>query len=239
MEGEHKDVSPDQEGMARFLSMIAHDLRTPLTTIKGAVEVLDRSGADLSSDLASEMLGMVKRGTERLERVMMDLIVVARIDAGSLSVISEEFELRELVAGRIESVITDGILVIKRFDDDDIVVKGDYERLAHSIDHLLDNARKFGGRGGTIVVEVRHTPEHASVSVSDQGPGIARDDQERIFDRFVSLPHESIREGTGVGLYIARHCIERMNGTLSVETAPGKGATFRITLPLAEVSPPQ
>jgi signal transduction histidine kinase len=114
-------------------------------------------------------------------------------------------------------------------------VLANQERLGQAVAHLLDNARKFGGANGRIGVEIRCENGFARMSVTDEGPGIPKADQERIFQCFVRLGHLLTREtqGAGVGLFIAKRSIEDMGGAIWVESLPGRGATFHVKLPLA------
>jgi signal transduction histidine kinase len=176
-------------------------------------------------------------GTQRLERLIMSLLAVSEMETEKIPVKTEEFELEDLVHERIESVLGDHSDVEVEVHDDEVIVRGDRQRLTQAIDHLFDNAKKFGGATGRISIELAKADGHAQVSISDDGPGIPKEDQERIFDRFVRLGDLMTRtsEGAGVGLFIAKRSIEAMGGSIWVESEPGQGATFRATLPLAAI----
>ena len=223
-----------EESKSDFLSTISHELRTPLTTIKGSLQVLSRPNASANSEIGKQMVEIMKRGSDRLERLVMNLLAVSQMEAGDVQVYPDEVALEDLVRSRIASVLPDHPQV-EVVMEEDIAVRADRERLAQVIEHLLDNARKFGPESGTIMVEMTKENGYAVLSVSDEGPGIPKIDQERIFDRFVRLGHVLTREtqGPGVGLFIVKRSIEAMSGSVEVESDPGQGTTFHLRIPLA------
>ena len=233
-----RDITAEHEvEMAKsdFLSTVSHEFRTPLTGIKGALDVL-HSQAALPQG-TDRIIGVARWGTQRLERLIMSLLAVSEMETEKIPVKTEEFELEDLIHERIESVLGDHSDVEVEVHDDEVIVRGDRQRLTQAIDHLFDNAKKFGGATGRIAIELAKADGHAQVSISDDGPGIPKEDHERIFDRFVRLGDLMTRtsEGAGVGLFIAKRSIEAMGGSLWVESEPRQGATFRATLPLAAI----
>lgn len=234
-----RDVSAEHEVEAAksdFLSTISHELRTPLTSIKGSLQVLGRGLDALPNDVADQMISVTSRGAERLERLVMNLLVVSQLDSGTMAVFPDEVSLNDVVLDRVEALLFDHPTKSVDLPDEPIVVRADRERVAHVLEHLLENARKFGGPHGTIVVSARLDSGYARVSVSDEGPGIPEADRERVFERFVRLGNILTREtqGAGVGLFIAKRSVEAMGGHISVDSEPGKGSTFTMMLPLAK-----
>lgn len=234
-----RDVSAEHEVEAAksdFLSTISHELRTPLTSIKGSLQVLGRGMDTLPGDVADQMISVTSRGAERLERLVMNLLVVSQLDSGTMSVFPDEVSLNDILLDRVEALLSDHPTKKIDLPEEPIVVRADRERVAHVLEHLLENARKFGGPHGTIEVSAHLDSGYASVSVSDEGPGIPEADRERVFERFVRLGNVLTREtqGAGVGLFIAKRSVEAMGGHISVESEPGKGSTFTVTLPLAK-----
>jgi PAS domain S-box-containing protein len=223
-----------EEAKSDFLSTVSHELRTPLTTIKGSLQVLSRPNADANSEMGKQMVAIMKRGSDRLERLVMNLLAVSQLEMGDVQVFPDEINMEELLKSRIDTVLPEHPQVELAIGEE-IVVRADRERLAQVVEHLLDNARKFGGEEGMITIKVAKENGFAHVSVSDEGPGIAKIDHDRIFDRFVRLGHVLTREtqGPGVGLYIAKRSIEAMGGSISVESAPDQGAIFHVRVPLA------
>jgi PAS domain S-box-containing protein len=233
-----RDVTGDheaEEAKSDFLSTISHELRTPLTSIKGALQVLERGSENVSDDLADQMVTVMQRGSDRLERLVMNLLLVSQIETGGLG----HSEAGEIELGHVVEAATAKVLGEHRFriveDEARLVVRADDERLAQVLEHVLDNAAKFGGPDGLVTVTIGRDHGYARVSVSDEGPGISKADQDRIFDRFVRLGHVLTRstQGAGVGLFIARRALSVMGGDIWVESEPGRGATFHLQLPLA------
>ena len=232
-----RDVTAQHEveqAKSDFLSTISHELRTPLTTIKGSLQVLERNPESLPPDLTRQMIGVTSRGAERLERLVMNLLIVSQIESGTMPLFTDEIHLEEVITERVGTMLRDHEKLVVRIPDEPLVVRADRERLGQALDHVFDNAMKFG-REGSITVEVERADGYAHVSVRDEGPGIPAVDRERIFDRFVRLGDVLTREtqGAGVGLFIARESMTAMNGEIWVESTPGKGSTFHLKVPMA------
>ena len=232
-----RDVTAEheaEEAKSDFLSTISHELRTPLTSIKGALQVLARGSENLSDDLSDQMVTVMQRGSDRLERLVMNLLLVSQIETGGLAPShTDEVDLSDLVgAVAAKALVGHRYEVVEEAPG--LVVRADAERLEQAIAHVLDNAGKFGGDGLVTVTVGRHHG-YARVSVTDEGPGIARHDQERIFERFVRLGDVLTRstQGAGVGLFIVRRALAVVGGDVWVESEPGQGATFHMQIPLA------
>ncbi|HJR45332.1 MAG TPA: ATP-binding protein, partial [Actinomycetota bacterium] len=223
-----------EESKSDFLSTISHELRTPLTTIKGSLQVMSRPNAAPQSDIGKQMIEIMKRGSDRLERLVMNLLAVSQMEAGDVQVYPDEVPLEEMVRARIASILIDHPQVEVNAHEN-VTVRADREKLAQAIEHILDNARKFGPETGMITVEIATENGYARLSITDEGPGIPKIDQDRIFDRFVRLGHVLTREtqGPGVGLFIAKRSVEAMGGSVEVDSEPGRGATFHVRIPLA------
>jgi PAS domain S-box-containing protein len=233
-----RDVTAEhdaEEAKSDFLSTISHELRTPLTSIKGALQVLQRGSENISDDLSDQMVTVMTRGSDRLERLVMNLLLVSQIETGGLTPSrDDQVSLAEHVGAAVGKVLGDHRYRVVE-EEPGLVVRADAERLEQAIAHILDNAAKFGGPEGLVTVTLARDHGYARVSVTDEGPGIARADQERIFDRFTRLGHVLTRstQGAGVGLFIARRALAAMGGEIWVESEPGRGSTFHVQVPLA------
>jgi PAS domain S-box-containing protein len=230
-----RDITAEHEiEMAKsdFLSTVSHEFRTPLTGIKGSLEVLGSERVDLPPEV-ERIVSVARWGTQRLERLIMNLLLVSEIETGSVPIKTQELKLEALVRERIKAILADRSLIDIELNEHDLSVRADRERLAQVIDHLLDNAAKFGGLG-KISVAIGRVDGYAQLSVTDQGPGIPKSDHERIFERFIRLGDVMTRpsQGAGVGLFIAKRSIDAMGGSIWVESDDGEGATFHITVPL-------
>ncbi|MDQ3962693.1 MAG: ATP-binding protein [Actinomycetota bacterium] len=233
-----RDVSAEHEverAKSDFLSTISHELRTPLTTIKGSLQVLGRGTGNLPPDLTDQMIGVTTRGAERLERLVMNLLMVSQIESGVMPVFTEEISMPEIVTERVDSILRDHAKVDLQVEAKEMQVRADRERLSQVVEHVLDNALKFGGPEGKITISLSSSSGYAHLSVTDEGPGIPSADHERIFERFIRLGDMLTREtqGAGVGLFIAKSAVDAMEGHIWVEGEPGKGATFHVQIPLA------
>ena len=221
-----------------FVALVSHDLRTPLTSIAGYVELA------LEEELGEEVrgfLGAVSRNAQRLQALVDDLLFVASLQAGELSLDRAHVDLAD--------VVREGVLMLgppaaaKRIEltwDVESVpeVRADRGRVLQVLDNLLSNAVKFTPEGGSVHVSLRCEGDHALLEVGDSGNGISADDQLLLFDRFfrTSAAVERHVPGTGLGLYISRAIAEAHQGSLTVQSEVGRGSTFRLELPLAPVA---
>jgi PAS domain S-box-containing protein len=232
-----RDVTSEheaEEAKSDFLSTISHELRTPLTSIKGSLQVLGKMD-ELPAGTADQMVGVMRRGADRLERLVMNLLAVSQLDTGVMTVFPEAVSISDTVMQTIGTTLASHPNVHTDLPEGDLEVRADRERLAHVLEHLMENALKFGGPDGNVTVKVTQEGGWAHIVVSDEGPGIASADRQRIFDRFVRLGSVLTREtqGAGVGLFIAKRSVEAMHGEIWVESQTGRGSEFHVRIPLA------
>lgn len=228
-----------------FLSTITHELRTPLTAVRSLSEIM-HDNPDLDLAQRQEFLGLVIKESERLTRLINQLLDMAKIEAGAVEWQVTRVDLRAVVE---EAVAVTGQL----FRDKDVVVatrlppgvpavQGDHDRLMQVLVNLLSNAAKFSPAGtGRVEVEVAMEPGWIEVAVRDNGPGIRTEDLEAIFDRF-RQSGEAMTDrpaGTGLGLAICQRIVEHMGGRIWAESRLGAGAAFRFRLPLAQATKTQ
>jgi signal transduction histidine kinase len=223
-----------------FVAITSHELRTPLSGIRGFVDMLRRRGSDLTIDQRDEYLSIVLTQTDRLIRLVEDLLVVSRVEAGKLSLEPTEVEVRQLL-----EQVTNGLgeaaasVRIEEGTDAPVRMVADPNRLIQVLTNLVHNAVKFSPAGATVVVRWR-TPAEGTVSfdVVDRGSGIPESEVGRVFERFhqreSSLTHT---EGFGLGLYISKLLTQAMGGWIDVTSAVGEGSTFTVTLPSARTLP--
>jgi signal transduction histidine kinase len=223
-----------------FVAITSHELRTPLSGIRGFVDMLRRRGDDLTIDQRDEYLSIVLTQTDRLIRLVEDLLVVSRVEAGKLSLEPTEVEVRQLL-DQVTNGLGEAAASVRIDEGTDAPVRmvADPNRLIQVLTNLVHNAVKFSPAGATVVLRWS-TPAEGTVSfdVVDRGPGIPESEVDRVFERFhqreSSLTHT---EGFGLGLYISKLLTEAMGGWIDVTSAVGEGSTFTVTLPSARTLP--
>lgn len=221
-----------------FVSTVSHELRTPLTSMRGALGLVLSGAAGTLSPQGRDLLQIANQNTERLIRLINDILDIEKIESGTISVRRDRCDLRAVLEATIAGVhgyaAEHDVRVILRAPST-AEVMGDQDRLVQVFTNLLSNAIKFSPRDGDVVVSLEVESEAARVSVSDHGPGIPAEFQARVFGKFQQAESSSSRRhgGTGLGLAIARAIVERHDGDISFRTAAGSGTTFVVELPRA------
>jgi len=224
-----------------FVANVSHEIKTPITAIKGFVETL-RDGAVENHEDAERFLEIIGRHVDRLEAIIEDLLSLSRIEqeAGREEVVLDEGRLKDVIETAIQ-VCEAGAMAkkikIELSCAEDIVAKIDPPLLEQAIVNLIDNAIKYSNDGGTVRVEVLQKENEIIVSVRDEGCGIEKKHLPRLFERFYRVDKARSRQlgGTGLGLAIVKHIAQAHGGRVAVESTPGKGSTFTIHLPRASV----
>ncbi|MBC7248576.1 MAG: GAF domain-containing protein [Actinobacteria bacterium] len=221
-----------------FISIVSHELKTPLTSIKGFVRLLDAERVGPVNEKQRHYLEIVAKQTESLTKLINDLLDLSRIEAGIIEVKREAVDLRQVVAdvlAQLDNLAQEkGISVRTDFPADPRAVCGDADRLGQVFMNLVHNAIKFTPAGGEVRVEASEQGDHCLVQVSDTGIGISQQDLPKIFNKFYQVDSSSTRQqsGTGLGLSISRELVQAHGGRMWVESRRGKGTTFSFTLPL-------
>jgi signal transduction histidine kinase len=231
--------------MKDFLNIASHEIRTPLTSLKLSLQLairqVQRGSATTGRTELSPLLERAWTSTGQLERLASDFVDVIHIDMNTLNLRLEALDLRTLVADCVaEQRLYHPERNIKQvMPGDGVIVIADADRIRQVLTNYLNNALKFSDEAYPVVVGLRVQESEALVSVRDQGPGIRQEDQLHIWDQFYQAPGSEHKSGSsvgfGLGLYICKGIIERHGGEVGVESAPGQGATFFFTLPLALV----
>lgn len=222
----------------QFISMVAHELRQPLTMISGYAQLLERQS--LPADVQERARATLVAETRRLGRLVQDLADASQLAAGQFQLYIGEYDLAQIVREQVELARANTERHTIRLDvpPESVPAMGDQDRLAQMLLNLLGNAVKYSP-GGPIKVRVAVEQQQALVTVSDHGPGIPPDRLEAIFQPHVRLDGQetgSRPKGTGLGLYIARGIVESHGGRIWAESVPGQGTTFKICLPLTPVA---
>jgi signal transduction histidine kinase len=217
------------------LAIVSHDLRNPLTSIALGVEQLRRHASD--PERRERVLDSIERSAQRMTTLIEDLLAIAKIDAGQLSLQVGEVDARALVEDALAIVgpVADAKSIeLQTSVDDGISLAADRDRLLQVLGNLLSNALKFTPDRGIIVIDVERRGDVAEFCVRDNGPGIPEESLPYVFDRFYQAPAKR-RGGAGLGLAIVRAIVEKHGGTIGVESSVGRGTKFHFTVPLAKV----
>jgi signal transduction histidine kinase len=222
-----------------FFALVSHELRTPLSSIVGYVELLLEETEDepLTEAERQRFLEIVDRNARRLQRLVGDLLFVARLEAGKLELQETDVDLSQTARDSIEAAKRQaertGVRLRQEIADG-LEIHGDPDRLGQVMDNLLSNALKFTPDGGEVGLRLFALDGTAEVEVWDTGIGIPADEQARLFERFfrASTATDAAVPGVGLGLSITRAIVESHGGRLSFTSTEGKGTTFRIQLPL-------
>jgi len=216
-----------------FFALVTHEIKNPLTSIKGYTELAEGSLEADDREGTREALGVIRSEAGRILRLTEDLLDASRMAAGKFSMKTEQVDLRAIItqiAGRYAA--TSSHTVRTSFDEGIGEISGDSVRLGQVIENLLSNAVKYSPPGTHILVSVQRMNGKVTIAVRDQGMGIANEKLPLIFERFYRIEEggKSVK-GTGVGLFVTRQIVEMHGGTISVESSVGNGSVFTVTLP--------
>jgi signal transduction histidine kinase len=199
---------------------------------------LQRNDVALNSDDREMLMSMIESEAERLSGIVGQILLTGQLEAGRLPLEHEHFDPVELTKSVVDSAelhLPSGIELRVQAAADVPAVSGDPNQLRQVLSNLVDNAIKYSPQGGDVELRLNRNGQFARIEVADCGLGIPPDEQERIFEKFYRLDPALTRgvNGTGLGLYISKELVERMNGRISVDSEPGRGSTFVIEVPLA------
>ncbi len=220
-----------------FVALVSHDLRTPLTSIIGYVELaLDEEGVAPLDPERHGFLEVVARSSDRLLRLVDDLLLAARLQSGQLKLTLEEVDIVEICEQatlEMRARAEQKNVRLSCTGQGPITVRGDRRRLLQLLDNLISNGIKFTPGGGDVDTRVAHAGESVSVEVLDTGIGIEPGEEERVFERFYRSPGavSAQVQGTGLGLFIVRAVAEAHGGRISAARRAGGGSVFRLELP--------
>ena len=248
LESANRSLEEIDKKKTDFLNMVAHDLRTPLTSIRSYSDLLLRYG-DQSNKGQGEYAGIIKKESVRLSSLIDSFLDISKIEAGLSEYNREEIQIKEIIDHFVKVFQGDAgnhqISINSQVEKELPCIYGDKERLGQVLSNLLSNAVKFTPPKGSINVNASLTTinnendtqvPHIKVSIADTGIGIPQESLDKIFEKFVQLNYRSVKSerGSGLGLAISKDIIEQHGGRIRVESEVGKGATFIFTLKVAE-----
>jgi signal transduction histidine kinase len=219
---------------ADFVSLVSHELRSPMAAVIGAARTLEERWRELTADQRTAFLALIADETNRLATLIGDVLDTSRIEAGTFSYRFGEVDVGELVRDTVAgfALHQEEVTVVAHTEWQLPNVRGDRERLRQVLQNLLENAVKYSRAGEEIDVRTWAKNGRVHVAVEDTGSGIPREQHGLIFERFGRANVGLGKPGTGLGLFIARSIAEAHGGRLTVESAPGEGATFTLELPV-------
>ena len=229
---------------AEFVATASHELRTPLAAVYGAAQTLRRHDFALDEAGRTRFISVITDESERLSRIVNEILLASQLDAGRVDLASEPFDPAELVERVVEAtrahVPPNVSLEITFPDEATPSVAADREKARQVLVNLVENAIKYSPDGGRVDVGIDRRNSSVRFFVRDEGLGIPESEQKRIFDKFYRLDPTMTRGvgGTGLGLYICSELVDRMGGRIWVQSDHGRGSTFSFELPVAEMSLP-
>ena len=223
---------------ADFVSLVTHELRSPMTAVIGSAATLHRRWRELSPEQRESFLALIEHETKRLADLVGDVLDTSRIESGTFSYSFQDVDVGELIreSAALAQSAQDEVTVRPRVDEPLPLVRADRERLRQVITNLVDNAVKYSPAGAEVEVLAYAENGRVRVEVRDRGPGVAVEHQSLIFEKFGRVSGEHAKPGTGLGLFIARSIAQAHGGSLEIRSAPAEGATFALVLPVETTS---
>jgi PAS domain S-box-containing protein len=227
-----------EEKKDEFISIASHEMKTPLTTAKAYLQMLELT-LDQNNEEANLYAKKASQAVNRLNELIGELLDVSKIQQGKLNYTITTFDFNELIESTVENIqlITKTHTIIKT-GQVDLAVKGDKERLKQVLINLLTNAIKYSPKSQKVYIEIGQEKDKVTVAVKDFGIGIAQNSLDKIFDKYHRVEEHAIQfQGLGIGLFISYEIIQRHHGKLWAESEPGKGSTFYLTIPVSSDLP--
>jgi two-component system, OmpR family, phosphate regulon sensor histidine kinase PhoR len=231
-----------QKRNAEFVSSVSHEMKAPLSSIRAYVELLVDGEAD-DDATREEFLGIINNQTDRLQRLIDNLLNLARIEAGVVAVNKVPQSLNERLGEAVRVLLpmaeSKDIRLVAEFSELYLGVLADRDMLLQAAINLITNAIKYTHHGGTVVVRSRMHDKETVFEVEDTGVGLSSEDSQKVFEKFYRVRKDrEMAQGTGLGLVLVKHIIEDVHGgRIELESELGRGSTFRVVLPgLAQIS---
>jgi signal transduction histidine kinase len=234
-------VREANDAKTEFMSIASHELKIPMTSIKGYTKLMQMGAGGELSEQQNEFLTIITNSVDRMSGLVEDLLDVSRIEAGRVRLEISDVQMDDVINEVIEAVKTQidrkEQKLLLEMADDLPELRADYKRMVQIVTNLISNANKYTPEGGDITVVAQPYSngemEGVAVTVKDTGYGISEEDQEQLFTKFFRAADQNIRDepGTGLGLSITKNMIESHGGELTFESELGKGTKFTFTMP--------
>ena len=227
------------ENRSRFFSMAYHDLNTPLTTIQLSAEMLEDSELQCGSGTINKNVARIKKAVNNMSGLLEDILMLSQAEYGKVSLNLNPINATDFCTSILEELqplVTDKHLINFRTHTEPVYANLDAKLLHHLLTNLLSNAIKYSPNGGNVSLELSCENQQIIFCVRDEGIGITAEDREKLFQQFERGANVGKIKGSGLGLCIVKHIVDVHGGTISVESAIGKGTTFIVTLPFLAIS---
>lgn len=230
------DISPlkkDEQRKNDFIAMVSHELKTPLTSLNGYIQILQRKVNGIGNEFINSSLVLAGKQVKKMTGMINGFLNVSRLESGKIVLSPSHFSLSTLVESAVEEsrMIEDGKDIIFH-GCDHLFIYADYDKISSVIANLLSNAVKYAPMSKQIEVKCELVDQMAQVSVRDYGIGIQAQDVDKLFERYYRVKSDHHVSGFGIGLYLSAEIIARHNGRIWLDSEPGKGSTFYFSLPL-------
>ena len=225
----------DEQRKDDFISMVSHELKTPLTSLSAYIQMLVNKSMTTNDDFVQHALGRANQQVKKMGNMINGFLNVSRLGSGRIYLNINDFNLKELILEVIEEIqLVTPTHAINLHPCDDVLISGDRDKIGQVVTNLLSNAAKYSPRGNTIDLTCTMNGSTAVISVKDEGMGVKPQDIDKLFNRFyrVSSKHTENISGFGIGLYLSAEIIKSHHGRIWVESEKGKGSTFFFSLPL-------
>lgn len=238
----YADIQAAHSARAQFISLVTHELRLPLTSIKGYADLLTKGLAGPMTNQQKELMAVIQRNTLRMNSLISDLSDINRLESGRMKFEKSTFDILPLVndanADLKVSIDQKGQALALQLPAEPVLVLADRGRVGQIITNLLSNAHKYTPSGGEITIEVTTDGSFARLEVRDTGFGISEEDQEKLFNQFFRSENPAVREqtGWGLGLSVVKMMVENQGGEVFFSSKLGEGSTFGFTLPVGNSS---
>ena len=220
-----------------FISIASHELKTPVTSLKVSLQLLDRNKENPTAPIIPKLIGQANKSLDRVSILIEDLLNVSKLNQGQLHLNKTQFNINQVINDCCQHVRLDGAYSIIIEGDQKLEAYADAERVEQVMVNFVNNAIKYAPESKEIRVKIEKQNQLAKVSVSDKGPGIPPEKVPHLFDRYYRVDSQGMQfSGLGLGLYISSEIIKRHSGQIGVDTEEGKGSTFWFTIPLKDVN---
>ena len=241
MKDNYKKIKALEESKTKFISLMSHELYTPLTSINGYTDLLLKRYKDLDTETVSDSLRIIKSLSGHFYVLINDLFIVNEVEDLKKNLVMDKVDIKKIIEEKIyywnDVKATHNVILKVNEDMENTKIEGDQNKISHTIYHLLDNATKFSQMGSTVEVEISpyssEGKDFIEISVKDEGPGIDKEYHEKIFEKFyqISSGFGRTHDGLGIGLFACKKIVEAHNGEIFCKSEKDKGSKFYIRLP--------